>query len=98
MGTSKMYALKIFKVNLGKIHVCTFLGLDGSRTKLRLSGVGQGGVDALASFPENLASLFLNFSYNSDIRSLASICQSIRAVAQTSLKFPGFDETDLKMC
>lgn len=61
------------------------------RLNFKLSGVGQGGVDALASFPENLASLFLNFSYNSDIRSLASICQSIRAVAQASLKLLDLD-------
>lgn len=61
------------------------------KLNFKLSGVGQGGVDALASFPESLTSLFLNFSYNSEIRSLASICQSIRALAQSSLKLLDLD-------
>lgn len=55
------------------------------------SGVGQGGIDALASFPVSLTSLHLNFSCNSEIRSLASICQSIRGLAQSSLKLLDLD-------
>ncbi|CAK9012170.1 unnamed protein product [Durusdinium trenchii] len=68
------------------------LGAGTVQLVLRLcSGVGQGGIDALASFPVSLTSLHLNFSCNSEIRSLASICQSIRGLAQSSLKLLDLD-------